>query len=547
LNSLGASALVLLSWRPSDLFDPSFQLTFVSVGAIVAVGLPLIAKLQSIGNWMPSPEQPFPPTVPNWLRRFCETIYWNSDAWSIYRGRQIWKAEIAKAPLFGRLGEFGLRRTVTFIFEGVMISAVVQICLLPLLVYYFHRFPLVSIPMNLWVGGVLAAESISAVVAIGVSTVSNTLALPFIALSEFFNWTIVMLPSFLTTSVLSNSRFPIYSGLFRAIYLIYFVPLIVSSVFLLRWDPFAMKKTISNDVVRIVGIAAPIVLFIFGSVILLHPFTAPVSDGKLHFDFLDVGQGDAALVTFPNGKTMLIDAGGKLDFRSLGRDESEFEPDVPQIGETVVSEFLWERGLSRVDMIVATHADADHIQGLGDIVRNFSVGNAYLGRIDDDPELKPLLTELDRFGIEWALVHSGESLEIAGVRIDVLNPMLESVSTNNGSVVLKFTFGENSFLFTGDIEAQAEVLMMQSGSDLYADVLKVPHHGSKSSSTEAFVNAVHPQFAVISVGRKSTFGHPHREVVDRWRSTGAEVMTTGERGMISVVSDGNSISISRFK
>jgi competence protein ComEC len=546
LNSLGASALLLLAWRPSDLFDPSLQLTFVSVGAIVAAGLPLIAKLQSIGNWMPSPEEPFPPTVPVWLRRFCETIYWNNDAWRIYRSRQIWKAEITKAPWFFRLGDFGLRRTIIFIFEGVVISTVVQICLLPLLVYYFHRFPLVSIPMNLWVGGVLASESISAVLALAISTVSNTFAFPLVALSELCNWMIVTLPSFLTTSVLSNSRFPIYTGAFRAIYLIYFIPLIVSTIFLLRWDPFAMKKTTSNGVVRIVGIAAPIVLFVLSSVILLHPFSAPASDGKLHFDFLDVGQGDATLVTLPNGNVMLIDAGGKLDFRSLGEDKSEFEPDVPRIGETVVSEFLWERGISRVDMIVATHADADHIQGLSDVVRNFSVGNAYLGRIDDEAELKPLLAELDRFGIDRSIVHAGESLQIAGVRIDVLNPILENSSANNGSVVLKFTFGENSFLFTGDIEAQAEMLMLQAGEDLHSDVIKVPHHGSKSSSTEAFANAVHPQFAIISVGRRSTFGHPHNEVVDRWKAIGAEVMTTGERGMISVVSDGKEISVRRY-
>lgn len=198
-------------------------------------------------------------------------------------------------------------------------------------------------------------------------------------------------------------------------------------------------------------------------------------------------------------------------------------------------------------MIVATHADTDHIQGLSDIVRNFYVGHVYLGRVDDDPELKPLLAELERFGVGRSIVRSGESIEVDGVRIDVLNPFDGSVSANNRSVVLKFTFGDNSFLFTGDIEAQAEAILLQAGSDLKADVIKVPHHGSRSSSTEGFVRAVRPQIAVISVGRRSIFGHPHGEVVERWRSGGAEVITTGERGTITVVADGREISVRRFQ
>ena len=546
LNSLGASALFLLAWRPSDLFDPSFQLTIVSVGAIVAVGLPLLSKLKSAGSWMPTPEQPFPPNASNWLRRFCETVYWNEDSWEIHRGRQIWKAKIAKSPYFSEFGRTGLRNAIIFIFESVVVSAVVQICLMPLLVYYFHRFPLVSIPMNMWVGGVLAAESVAAVIAVTISTVSATLAFPFVALAEFFNWMIVTLPSIATRSIFSNTRFPIYSGPLRAMYLIYFAPLVASTVFLIRWDPFALKTKTLSASTRLMRASSPITLAVAAVLILLHPFSSPRPDGKLRIDFLDVGQGDAALITFPNGKTMLIDAGGKLDYRNADTDQEQFEPDVPRIGEMVVSEFLWERGISHIDMIVATHADADHIQGLSDIVRNFSVGNAYLGRIDDDPELAPFLAELDRFGIKRTIVRAGETMEIAGVRIDVLNPLDDGVSANNGSVVFKITFAETSFLFTGDIEAQAEAMMLLAGDDLKADVVKVPHHGSRSSSTAEFVGAVKPRYAIVSVGRRSLFGHPHTEVAERWRAGGAELMTTGERGTITVVSDGKEISVSRF-
>jgi competence protein ComEC len=131
LNALGASVLVLLVWRPSDLFDPSFQLTFVSIAAIVAMGLPLVEHLEAIGTWTPTSTHPFPPNVPNWLRRSCETIYWNQAAWDIERGRQIWFAQLFKSPMKIRIDDLGVRRILTFVFEGVIISLAVQIWLLP--------------------------------------------------------------------------------------------------------------------------------------------------------------------------------------------------------------------------------------------------------------------------------------------------------------------------------------------------------------------------------------------------------------------------------
>jgi competence protein ComEC len=543
LNSFGASVLLLLTWRPSDLFDPSFQLTFTSVAAIVAIGLPLLSKLKSIGSWMPTADQPFPPTVPKKLRRFCETVYWNEDVWNIHRERQIWNAEIVKSPYLARLGDYGLRPTAVFVFEAVFISTAVQICLLPLLVYYFHRFPLLSIPMNLWVGGVLAAESISAAIAVPVAVASETLAMPFIAMAEFFNWLIVTLSSFMTEWFMTGARFPIYSGTMRGIYLAYFVPLIISAISAMRWDPFSSRtrRSLSGKWLLFGSFA---LLALIGITILLHPFSAPVGDAKLHFDFLDVGQGDSALVTFPNGKTMLIDAGGTVDYRN--DEDGTFEPDVPRIGEVVVSEFLWERGISHIDMIVATHADADHIQGLSDVVSNFTVGSAFFGHANDDSELSPLLAEIERHSVEASIIKVGGTLEIEGVKVEVLNPVHDIGTANNGSVVLKFVFGETSFLLTGDIERGAELAMLGSGTDLNTDVIKVPHHGSRTSSTEQFVKSVMPRYAVISVGRRSIFGHPPKEVVERWKAVGAEVMTTGERGMISFTSDGKELSVGRF-
>ncbi|MFL6466565.1 MAG: ComEC/Rec2 family competence protein [Pyrinomonadaceae bacterium] len=547
LNALGACALVLLAWRPSDLFDPSFQLTFVSVAAIVAIGLPLVTKLKAIGTWMPTAEQPFPPNVSDGLRRFCETVYWRDAAWEIERGRQIWSAEIFKSPFLKRLDSVGLQRTAIFIFEGVIISAAVQLCMLPLLVYYFHRFPLTSIALNLWVGSVLAAESICGLIAAALSMLSGALAFPFIVLTEFCNWLIVTLPASLGTLFNFSSRIPIYSGNLKVVYLVYFFPVVAMAFLILHWDPFAIGKSKTSVALRRLKIGAITAVSLMAGVILLHPFSAPAADGRLHVEFLDVGQGDAAFIGFPNGKTMLIDAGGRLSYRNIEVDGEGFEPDVPRIGEAVVSEFLWEKGVSHVDMIVATHADADHIQGLSDITRNFSVSAAYFGRIDDDPELKPLLEDLERFGVPRTLILAGDAMNIGGVQIEFLNPSGQlPVSVNNDSVVVRMTFGDKSFLFTGDIERQGEALLLGSDADLHANVIKVPHHGSRSSSTEEFVNAAKPSIAVISVGRHSLFGHPHKEVVERWKAAGASVMTTGERGTITITTDGQNLQATTF-
>ena len=544
LNAFGASALVLLVWRPSDLFDPSFQLTFLSIASIVAFGLPLVEKLRAIGAWTPTSARPFPPNVPNWLRRFCETIYWSNGAWEVERSRHIWSAQLFKFPFVERTDQLGVRRLITFLFEGIVISLAVQVWLLPLIVYYFHRVSVVSIFLNLWVGAVLAGESIAALIAVGLAPVSEILALPFETLTEILNWLLVSVPSVLTESGWASFRVPIYPGPFKALYLLYLVPVIAASVLLVRWDPFALvkKSGMANLMIPLISIV------VLSSLIILHPFSAPEPDGNLHVDFMDVGQGDSALITFPNGETMLVDAGGRTNYKSP--DESvEFEPDIPRIGEVVVSEFLWERGVGQVDHVVATHADADHIQGLVDVSKNFWIGKAYFGMFQTDPELSELLNVWHERTIPINRFAAGDVFEIGGARVEVLNPPYgppPTMSSNNGSVVLRVIFGETEILLTGDIEAPAEEALLASADALASDVVKVPHHGSRTSSTEGFVRAVSPSIAIISVGRRSRFGHPHTEVVERWRTAAANVLTTGERGTISISTDGKSLVLKQF-
>ena len=169
---------------------------------------------------------------------------------------------------------------------------------------------------------------------------------------------------------------------------------------------------------------------------------------------------------------------------------------------------------------------------------------------DDDADFRELADILRRRGIPTEIIARGDVLKFGEVTVEVLYPSAaaepNSVSDNNNSVVLRIIYGSRSFLLTGDIERAAEAELLNSGGTLKADLIQVPHHGSRTSSTQPFIDAVGPQYAVISVGRTSPFGHPHAEVVTRWRAAGANVMTTGTRGMISVSTDGRDLQIHTF-
>ena len=551
LNSLGICGLVLLGWRPSDLFNPSFQLTFVSVAAIVAFAYPLIETLRKIGNWTPSAQTPFPPNVPNWLKRFCEMLYWNPAAWKIESKRQIWTANIFKSPFIPKRIFGATQKIVRYIFEGFLVSLIVQIWMLPLLVVYFHRISVVSVLLNLWVGFFIAFESFAAVIGALSGHFGSVLALPFIKFADKFNWLMLSVPRLFSDNGWASFRLPSYSGAGRAIYVVYFLPILLLAFAVNRWKPFDIQQR-SWPMQKVVLYPVFSALIVLVGIITFHPFSAPRPDGRLHFDFLDVGQGDSALVTFPDGKTLLVDGGGRFRYQAgNGEDAEPFEPDVRGIGEAVVSEFLWFRGYSRIDHILTTHADADHIQGLNDVAKNFSIGSAVFGRTPmGDPDYATLTEVLRRRGIPAETISRGDRLQYGDVTVEVLYPIAtddpNAVSDNDHSVVLRITYGSRAFLLTGDIERQAESALINNGGTLNADLIKVAHHGSRTSSTQPFIDAVGAKYAVISVGRSSPFGHPHPEVVDRWKAGGATVMTTGERGTISVSTDGRDLEIETF-
>ncbi len=401
-------------------------------------------------------------------------------------------------------------------------------------------------------GGVLIAglkliEYRWLVVEYSVEIYGGLVAAVFASVTGLFNILMLSLPKYLSDGIFSSVRIPVYTGWMKAIYPVFLLPLFVLAAALHRWDPFRLGRSNWRRVAPAIG--AALATSCIALVILFHPLSSPAKNGRLTIDFLDVGQGDSALVTFPNGDTMLIDGGGWINFDDPAGER--FQPDRPRIGESVVSEFLWEKGYNRINYLVATHADADHMQGIADVADNFDVDAIFVGRSPaGDPEYEELSDKARSRGVPIKRLAKGDTIEIGGARIEALGPVQDAPllnSENDDSVVLMIEFGERRFLFTGDIEAKGEAELLSDPAPLGADVIKVPHHGSKTSSTQQFVDAVKPRVAVISVGRHSIFGHPNPGVVSHWQNSGANVLRTGDRGTITVSTDGQDLDLSVYK
>ncbi|MBC7795235.1 MAG: ComEC/Rec2 family competence protein [Pyrinomonadaceae bacterium] len=565
LNALGASALVLLIVKPSDLFDQSFQLTFLSVTAIVAGAFPLLEKLRQIGAWQLLESQPAPPNCAKWIKTLAEMLFWSEKNWRRAQTESIWKCRLFKSETAKRLENYYLQTICRYIFAAFIVSIIVQMCLLPFTTIYFHRVSFVSLLMNVFVGALIALESLAAILSLLIVQFNELLAQPFILLTEFCNY---LITASVTPFMNSSLHPPTYSGLFSTIYALYYVPVIFLLIAINRWNPFEvesgkLKVESKSKLLCLYDFAnfrfvIPTVLTVLIALaaLIIFPFGEPATNGRLRIDFLDVGQGDSILITFPNNAKMLIDGGGKPNLFSTrierdGFEPETFAPDAQSIGESVVSRFLWARGIGKVDFILPTHADNDHIDGLNDVINNFKVDAAFAGRAPMKREsFATFAKTLQNQNIPLVKISRGDVLNFEGVKVEVLNPDFDANenadSDNPRSVVLRVTYGKRTFLLTGDIEKETEQLLLNQESNLRCDVVKVAHHGSKTSSINAFTQATKPTFAVVSVGRESPFGHPVKEVVENWRNAGAKVLTTGENGTISFTTNGEDLQLETF-
>lgn len=253
---------------------------------------------------------------------------------------------------------------------------------------------------------------------------------------------------------------------------------------------------------------------------------------SLRVDFLDVGQGDSIFINTPDSHQILIDGGPS----------------------SVVLEKLSGRmsfSDRTIDLVVLTHPDRDHVQGLIEVMERYKVEYIlWTGAIKDSPEYSKWIESLEKEkkeGSKVVIANCDKSIRLGDVLIEIISPVDDlngkviGKTSNDSSIVSRFSFYNTSFLFAGDLSSNGEKKILNSNLD--SDVLKIGHHGSKYSTSDIFLERVSPEYAVISVGKDNSYGHPALEVLQRLKNFGIDILRTDTNGDIQMVSDGNNIKI----
>lgn len=245
--------------------------------------------------------------------------------------------------------------------------------------------------------------------------------------------------------------------------------------------------------------------------------------------FIDVGQADAALVEC-DGETMMIDGGNAAD-------------------SNLIAAYLKKQDVTELNYVVCSHAHEDHVGGLSGALSVAKADNIYAPKTEANSKAyKNFKKKAEEQNVEIKHPNAGDEIQLGSSTVEFLGPIDENgKDLNSTSIVLKITYGNTSFLFTGDAEKDEEEEILNSGADLKSTVLKVGHHGSSTSTSYPFLREVMPQYAVISVEKGNSYGHPHEETLSKLSDAGVEVYRTDENGDIIMTSDGNTVSVTTSK
>jgi competence protein ComEC len=531
------AALVILLWRPTALADPSFQLSFLAAGVIAALAIPWMDRTIALYRGAPRHLG----DVTRDLAHPVKVIHFRIEAravgqWLAARLPQRFAPyanQLIVAPI-----RIGLR-----LWEIVLLSFVIQWGMTPLLALDFHRVsfagPIANIP--------------------AVILTSLIVPLGFLALIAAFLWT--RLAALLAGALgfcagLLLKIVDWFSGVPRISYRVPDPPAWLVVAFLLALALLAAAaraarfrlayppaKLIPPQPIRAAEWVPAVVLAVLTILIATHPFPTNIERGRLEVTVLDVGQGDSIFTAFPDGRTLLIDGGGQPGSETNGIYHAGLD-----VGEAVVSPYLWTRGLKRLDVVALTHAHHDHLDGLRSVLQNFRVRELWVGRDEETRSFESFLAEARSLGVSIVHKKQGEKFDWAGVSGEFLWPEETTpvrAASNDDSLVLRLTHNSVRFLLPGDIQKKAEELVTEH-APLAADFLKVPHHGSKTSSTEAFLTAIAPHIAVVSAGEANPFGHPAQLTLDRYAQWGVHVYRTDRDGAVRAVTDGRSLSVHAY-
>ncbi|HEX5228866.1 MAG TPA: DNA internalization-related competence protein ComEC/Rec2 [Bryobacteraceae bacterium] len=517
MNLLAAVAIVYLLFDPGQLFEAGFQLSFLAVAAIGLLAVPILERTSALyTRGVADITQPRrAPRLPPRAAQFRLELHLAAETASYYirLPRQWWER------FFAILTRIGL-----YAFELALLSAVMQIGLALPMAIYFHRISLTGISAN-----ILVVPLLGLVIPLGFLAVLTM----WHAAAALAGW---LLDAGEHIAEWHTHLEPVWRVLAPPLWLaVAFTAGLVMLALALprspRWSWAAL--------------AAVLGLF---ALIFWHPFPAEVRQGQLELTAIDVGQGDSLLVSFPDSKLMLIDAGGALSFGR--RPATRLD-----IGEDVVSPYLWSRSIRKIDVVVLTHAHDDHAGGMPAVIENFHPSELWTGATAPSATFSLSWSAIQKEAraehVKIAQLSSGRSFEFGGARVEVVSPPPDYVPAagpmNNDSLALRITYGRRSLLLTGDMEKPMERRALADAEPLRADILKVGHHGSNTSSIDPFLDAVAPEFAVISDGFANSFGHPNAKVLERLHAHGSRVLRTDSDGLVTLRTDGRRIWVETFR
>jgi competence protein ComEC len=504
LNALGAAVLALLVWAPSSLFDASFQMTALAIVAIAGIAIPLgrytVIRLITVTGDVFNARNHFAPREMQlrvMLELWGETVAGLLGLWS----RRL-PANIVRATLWA--------------LELALIGTVAELVMVLPMALYFHRAAIFALPANMVVIPLIAILAPAAIATFLCSLISPWLALVPAAITAALLHAIAWAIHRISRLASADLRIPPPVWWIAALAIVCWL----GCCWLVRRGRLGAIATAG---------ALPLI-----AALVLWPEPTLATPAALEITAIDVGQGDSLLAIGPNGQTMLIDAGGPVGRAGPAEIVSSFD-----IGEEVVSPYLWSRRLRRLDIVVLSHAHTDHMGGMPAILENFRPRELWVG-IDPHSDLYAALLALAaRMGILVRHLHAGDSQQWGEVGVSVLAPAPAytnpSTPKNDDSLVLRMDYGKASALLEGDAETPSEQAMLTAGLVHPVTLLKVGHHGSRTSTTQPFLDAAAPQDAVISVGRRNTFGHPRPEIVTRFAAEHAHLFRTDQFGLTTFV------------